>query len=161
MNDMLLAFAHWYQNTSFILSIAGSDWSYPVVQMMHFAGLSLWVGTNVALDLRLLGVGKGRQTPAELSDAMFVWNWLGLAIGVAGGLMLFGVGAGGYVVNPAFRFKLALLIPLGLILHIIIQRKVREWSKTPEVPGIGKLAGLTEILLWFSVATAAVAIPYF
>ena len=157
----LLAFAHWLQNSSWGLSIAGSEWSYPVVQMLHFTGLSLWVGTNIALDLRLMGVGKGRQTPGELSDTLFVWNWIGLAIAVIGGFLLFSVAAGGYVVNPAFQLKLAVLLPLGLILHIIVQQKAHAWSQTPEPPGIAKLAGLTELLLWFGVATAAVAIPYY
>jgi hypothetical protein len=157
----LLAFAHWLQNSPWGLSVAGSEWSYPVVQMTHFVGLSLWVGTNIALDLRLMGVGKGRQTPGELSDALFIWNWIGLAIAVTGGFLLFCVAAGGYVVNPAFQLKLGLLLPLGLILHIIVQRKSHAWSATPEPPRIAKLAGLTEFVLWFAVATAAVAIPYF
>lgn len=159
--NSLLAFAHWLQNSPWGLSVAGSEWSYPVVQMTHFTGLSLWVGTNIALDLRLMGVGKGRQTPGELSDALFVWNWIGLAIAVTGGFLLFCVSATGYVVNPAFQLKLAVLIPLGLILHVIVQQKAHAWSTTPEPPGIAKLAGLTEFVLWFAVATAAVAIPYF
>ena len=161
MWEMIVRFSHWLQNTPFILGVTSSDWSFPFVQATHFTGLSLWVGTNVILDLRLLGVIKSRQTPKKLSDTLFAWNWTGLAIAILGGATLCGVSAGGYIVNPAFRLKLGVLIPLGLILHIIVQCKVKSWSKTPEIPGIAKLAGVTELLLWFGVATAAVAIPYF
>ena len=156
----LLAFAHWLQNSPWGLSVAGSEWSYPVVQMTHFVGLSLWVGTNIALDLRLMGVGKGRQTPGELSDALFIWNWIGFGIAVTGGLLLFSVSAETYLTNIAFLTKLGLLIPLGLILHVVIQRKAPMWEKASEAPPVAKIAGLTELLLWLGVATAAVLIPY-
>jgi hypothetical protein len=161
MYKLLLVFCHWLQNTPFVLALAGSTWAYPPVQATHFTGLSLWMGTNAALDLRLLGVVKGRQTISELSDALFVWNWIGFGIAVLGGFLLFSVSAEGYVANPAFRVKLGILIPVALALHIVNQRKARVWSQTPEPPPVAKLAGLTEMLLWFSVATAAVSIPDF
>jgi hypothetical protein len=75
--------------------------------------------------------------------------------------MLFSTAALTYVRNPSFDVKLSMLIPAGLILHIVNQRKVRKWGETPETPGIAKLAGLVELLLWLSVVSAAVLIPYF
>jgi hypothetical protein len=54
MDGSLVAFGHWLQNRPFALTIAGSDWAYPFVQATHFTGLSLWVGTNVAVDLSLM-----------------------------------------------------------------------------------------------------------
>lgn len=161
MYQFMVAFAHWLQNTPFILWIASSDWAYPPVQALHFTGLSLWVGTNILLDLRLLGFGKRRQTISELSDALFIWNWIGFGLAVLGGFTLFGVAAGGYVANPAFRIKLAILIPLGLVLHIINQRNARLWSQTAEPPAAAKISGLTELFTWVGVAVAAVSIPYF
>jgi hypothetical protein len=161
MYNLLLSFCHWLQNTSLASSIASSDWAYAPVQAIHFTGLSLWVGTNIALDLRLLGVGKRDQAISELSDALFAWNWIGFGIAVLGGFLLFSVAAVRYVANPAFLFKLGILIPVALVLHIVNQRKSQAWSQMPETPFAAKLAGLTEMLLWFSVATAAVSIPYF
>jgi hypothetical protein len=161
MYHLLYSFCDWLQNTQWALNIAGSIWAYPYVQMIHFTGLSLWVGTNLALDLSLLGVGRKRMTPAELSGALFAWNWIGLGIAVTGGFMLFATAATSFIVNPAFQLKLAVLVPLGLILHIIVQRKARTWGLTTTTPAIAKLAGFTELLLWLSVATAAVSIPIF
>jgi hypothetical protein len=161
MVRLLVAFANWLQSTPLALNIAGSDWAYPPVQALHFTGLSLWVGTNVALDLRLMGVRKQHRTISELSDALFVWNWIGFGIAVLGGFLLFSTAAGRYIYNPAFRVKLGILIPLGLVLHIVNQRRAHAWSQTLAPPTVAKIAGLTELLLWFSVATAAVSIPYF
>jgi hypothetical protein len=159
MNTLLMAFAKWLESTSWAVSISGSDWAYPYVQWTHFSGLSLWLGTNLAVDLRLLGVGRKRQSPSELSDALFVWNWIGFGIAVLGGFMLFASSATEYVPNPAFLLKLGILIPLALVLHIVIQQKARAWSETPDLPSVARLAGLLELLLWVAVVTAAVSIP--
>jgi hypothetical protein len=153
-------FGHWLQNQPFALAIAGSEWAYPVVQATHFTGLSLWVGTNVAVDLSLLGVGKKSSPTLQLSDALFFWNWIGFIVAVTGGFLLFSVSAETYLTNIAFLTKLGFLIPLGLVLHIVIQQKAPLWEKASETPFVAKIAGLIELLVWLSVATAAVLIPY-
>jgi hypothetical protein len=160
MDGSLINFGHWLQNRSFALAIGGSDWAYPFVQATHFTGLSLWVGTNVVVDLSLLGVGKKSSKSLQLSDALFIWNWVGFGIAVIGGFLLFSVSAETYLTNIAFVTKLGLLIPLGLVLHIVIQQKAPVWEKASETPPLAKVAGFTELLLWLSVATAAVLIPY-
>jgi hypothetical protein len=153
-------FGNWLQSTQMARNISGSDWAYPYVQALHFSGLSLFVGTNLALDLNLLGVGQRRHTPAELSAGLMVWNWVGFCIAITGGFLLFSASAATYLINPAFLTKLGLLVPVALILHIVVQRKVSRWCQTPELPQVAKVAGLVELLLWLSVATAAVLIPY-
>jgi len=161
MHGWLFAFCRWVENTPLAVSILESSWAYPYVQLTHFTGLSLWVGTNVYLDLRLMGVGKKRQTAAQLGEELFTWNWIGFCIAITGGFLLFSIAAMTYYRNPAFRTKLGILIPIGIVLHIVVQRKARIWGQTDNVPAIGKLAGLIEFLLWLSVVTAAVLIPYF
>jgi hypothetical protein len=161
MYHLLFSFCQWLQNTDWALNVSGSTWAYPYVQMIHFTGLSLWVGTNVAVDLHLLGVGSKRLTSAELNNALFAWNWTGLAIAVTGGFMLFATAATSFIINPAFRLKLGLLVPLGIILHILVQQTTKTWGQTKDTPAKAKFLGGLELLWWFSVATAAASIPYF
>ena len=127
--------------------------------MIHFTGLSMWIGTNLALDLRLLGWGRKRETAAELADDLFLWNWIGFCIVVLGGFLLFSSTASTFLVNMAFRWKLGVFVPTALIWHIIVQNKAKTWGQTSETPMIAKLSGLVEILLWVCVITAAVEIP--
>lgn len=155
----LLNFGRWLQNTTWALSITGSDWAYPFVQLIHFSGLSLWIGTILAVDFRLLGIGRNRQTAAQLSDSVFAWNWTGFAIAFVGGFMLFACSAETYLRNPAFLVKLGILVPAGLICHIFVQRKSRDWATASELSRAARVAGLVELLLWLSVAAAAVLIP--
>jgi prolipoprotein diacylglyceryltransferase len=160
MYGLLVVFCRWIQGTPWAQAILTSSWAFPYVQLIHFSGLSLWVGTIALLDLRLLGVGRKRQTPSQLCEALFVWNWIGFGIAILGGFLLFSISATIYIKNPAFRIKLGVLIPLALLLHIVIQRKARAWDQE-DTPVAAKLAGLAELTLWFCVASAAVLIPYF
>jgi len=161
MLNFFMTVAKWLQNTGWALYISGSTWIYPFVQATHFTGLSLWIGTNLTLDLRLLGIGSKRRTAAELSDALFWWNWVGLLIAITGGFMLFSSAATKYIPNPAFEIKLGILVPLGILWHIFVQWHARAREQADIVSPFGKFAGLLELLLWFSVITAAVSIPNF
>ncbi len=160
MDGSLANFGHWLQNRPFALALSGSDWAYPFVQATHFTGLSIWVGTSVAVDLGLLGAGKKNSASLQLSQTLLLWNWIGFGIAVLGGFLLFSVSAETYLTNIAFLTKLGLLIPSGLVLHIVVQRKAPAWEKASETPLAAKVAGGAELLLWLSVATAAVLIPY-
>lgn len=161
MNGLLLHFCEWLQHTQWAMDLSGSTWAYPYVQLTHFAGLSLWVGTSIAVDLRLLGVGRKRSAFAELSEGLLVWNWIGFAIALAGGFMLFATAAPEFLVNSAFRLKVGVLLPLALVLHIAIQYKARAWDQAAQTPLAARIAGLAEILFWLAIAAAAASIPYF
>jgi len=159
MYGFLEAFCKWLESSAMGSGIRDTLWGYPFVQLIHFTGLSVWLGTSIAVDLRLLGVGKGRQTAAELSEGYFAWNWVGFCFVILGGFLLFSPAASAYLTNPAVRVKLGILLPLSLIWHIFVQQKARTWGQTPDTPRVAKFAGLIELALWASVVTAAVSIP--
>jgi hypothetical protein len=159
MHDTVVAFAKWCEATPWGVMARESIWAYPVVQLIHFTGLSIWLGTTFALDLRLLGVGNRKATPAQVAQELFAWNWIGFAIVLTGGFMLFSGIATAFVENIAFQWKLGIFVPLALLWHVVVQRKARVWGQTIDAPGIAKLAAMTEILLWVCVVVAAVEIP--
>jgi len=159
MYSLLFAFCKWLERSPWGHWVGDTLWGYPFVQMIHFSGLSLWLGTNIAVDLRLMGLGRRRQTAAALSENLFALNWAAFCIVVLGGFLLFSASASAYVQNIAFQYKLGIFVPLALTWHIVVQRKARVWGRTPEVPTAARLAGLLEMLLWLCVVTAAVEIP--
>src|SRR5438132_13846908 len=115
MHDTLVSFAKWLEGTPWGLMTRESIWAYPFVQLIHFTGLSIWLGTNFALDLRLLGVGSRRSTAAQLAQELFAWNWIGFAIVLTGGFMLFSGIATAFSPKSAFHRKLGRVVPLALI----------------------------------------------
>ena len=159
MHDTLAAFAKWLESTPWGLMTRESIWAYPFVQLIHFTGLSIWLGTTFALDLRILGVGRRKATAAQVAQELFAWNWIGFAIVLTGGFMLFSGIATAFITNIAFQWKLGLFVPLALVWHVFVQRKARDWGQTIDSPGTAKAAALVEILLWICVVTAAVQIP--
>jgi hypothetical protein len=104
-------------------------------------------------------VGKKTQTAADVRDELFAWNWIGFCVTVFGGFLLFSARATMYIVNPAFRTKLFMLIPTALVWHILVQYKTKGWGAAADTPVAARLAGLLELLLWIGVVTAAVEIP--
>lgn len=162
MYNLLHAFAKWLEGTPWAGVVRGDPpwvWVYPFIQLIHFSGLSIWLGTSFALDLRLLGIGRRSETAAQVAEDLFAWNWIGFCIAVLGGFLLFSSTATTFVVNIAFDWKLGFFVPVALISHIVIQRKARVWGQKMETPMLAKLAASTEILLWVCVVIAAVEIP--
>ena len=156
MHDVIVACCRWLENTPWGIAIRDSSWMYPVILWVHFIGLSMWLATTLSVDLRLRGVGARRQTAPELSNALFVWNWIGFAVAFVGGFLLLSAEATVYVTNTGFRLKLGVLAPLALICHVVVQKKIRALSETGQTSAIGKWAGALEFLLWISVVAASV-----
>ena len=156
MYDAVVAGCRWLESTPWGVAVRASSWMYPVVLWIHFVGLSMWLATSLAVDLRLMGVGARRQTAVELSNGLLAWNWIGFAVAFLGGFLLLSAEATTYVTNTGFRLKLAVLAPLALIWHAVVQKKTRVWTKTGHTSAIGKWAGAIEFVLWISVVTASV-----
>ena len=156
MNDAVLACGRWLENTPWGVTVRDSSWMYPVVLWVHFIGLSMWLATSLAVDLRLMGVGARRQTAAELSNGFLAWNWIGFSVAFLGGFLLLSAEATTYVTNTGFRLKLAVLTPLAVIWHVVIQKRTAAWTQVEHTSAIGKWAGLIEFVLWISVVAASV-----
>jgi hypothetical protein len=156
---VLMSWAKWLESSPWGYPVRTSLWLYPFIQLIHFSGLSLWIGTSLAVDMRLIGIGRKRQTAAQLQQQLFAWNWIGFAIVVLGGFLLFSGAATTFLKNAAFLVKLTYLVPLALIWHILVQVKTPKWGQQDSTPLPAKLAGALEICLWLGVAMAAVLIP--
>ena len=156
MYDAVLACCRWLENTPWGVTIRASSWLYPVVLWLHFVGLCLWLGTALIVDLRLMGVGARRLTAAELSNGLVAWNWIGCALALLGGFLLLSAEATTYVTNTGFRLKLAVLTPMAVIWHLVVQNKTAGWTHTGQTSVTGIWAGLIEFVLWISVVAASV-----
>jgi len=60
----------------------------PVYPSYSFFRIVSVAGDQRSVDMRLLGVGKQARRPAELSEALSAWNWIGFCK-CLGGFLLF------------------------------------------------------------------------
>ena len=152
----MLPFLDWLGASSLAKAMNGPEWAFPVVQSFHFIGFALLIGTIAIVDLRLLGGGMHRQSPAGLAKDLKPWTLLGLAFMLTTGPAMFAADPRVYYFNPSFRFKITCLL-----LAILYQFTIHRWVVRPEVaPLIGKLAAVVSLALWITVLAAGRMIAF-
>lgn len=134
---------------------------YPAVEILHIMGFVLLVGSIVALDLRLLGLGR-MIAIQPLAELLLPLSRVGFVIAIGMGSLLFSADAAHVVRNPAFQAKL-LLIAAALInvaiAHAGPWRRTAGWDR--EASAGAKATALASLLLWLSALTAGRLIAYF
>ena len=100
------------------------------VEILHIIGFVVLVGSIVALDLRLLGLG--RAIPIQpMAQLLLPFVAVRFLLAISMGFLLFSADASHVVRNPAFRAK-AVLIALALITVVIAHagpwRRIASWA---------------------------------
>ena len=142
-------------------AMRGSPALYPAVEILHILGFVVLVGSILALDLRLLGLG--RAIPIQpMAQLLLPLSRFGFLLAISMGFLLFSADAAHVVRNPAFQTKL-LLIAAALVNTVIAHagpwRRVTDWR--PEASGGAKVTALVSLLLWPSAVCAGRLIAYF
>ena len=156
------AWAAALESSALSFFIRDSNWLYPLANLAHIYGLALVLGSIIALDLRLLGVGRRVVTAEALSRFLTPVMMVGLALSITSGLILFTADASAIAVNPIFRNKMILLI-LGLANAWAFRRL---WTQAlpgwdVRAPLGGRLQAAASMLMWLMLATAGRLIAYF
>jgi hypothetical protein len=148
----------WEQLASLPLAILvkESPWVYPLLETVHVLGLGLLFGGIFMLDLRLLGMS--RALPMRLvAHHLLPWVWLGFALNVTTGILMFLSAAPDFAENWSFRAKIALIALAGLnmaLFHRGSYRTVDGWDLDAPTPMSAKTAAFMSILLWTAIIVA-------
>ena len=152
----VLPFLDWLASSVLAKAINGPEWAFPVVQSFHFLGFAFLIGTIAIVDLRLLGGGMRRQSPAELAKDLKPWTLTGLVLMLTTGPVMFSADPRVYYYNPSFRFKITCLL-IAIFYHFTIHR----WAIRPQVaPIVGKLAAVVSLALWIAVVAGGRMIAF-
>jgi len=115
------------------------------------------VGSTSALDLRLLGLSLRDQSVSKVAARLLPWAWVGFAVQITTGLLLFSSEAVKCYTNIAFRMKMLMILLAGvnaLVFHWTAYRSVEKWDDAATTPIAAKFAGSFSILLWFGIVAA-------
>jgi hypothetical protein len=115
--------------------------------------MALLAGTIILTDIRLLGFGLRRLTPAGVAASVAPWTRAGLVILLTTGPVMFSSDVSRYAANPAFRVKMALVMA-ALLFHFTIHRRAVAAGK-------GRFAAILSMLLWSCVVLGGRAIADF
>jgi hypothetical protein len=136
-----------------------SPFAFYFILLFHTFGLALLVGTNMVVDLRLLGVARG--IPLAPLKRFFSIMWIGFAINAVTGVLLVIAYPTKSLTNPDFYVKLTVI---GFALWVMwkIRMKVFEDVSLSETEMMERGAALAKwsLILWFGAITAGRLLAY-
>lgn len=131
--------------------------TYPIVESLHVIAVAMVFGTILIVDLRLLGVASSNRPFTRVAHDLLHLTWIGFALAVTTGALLFLPNATSIAINVAFQIKMALLLLAGInmfVFEFVTARNVTSWDTTMPPPNSARLAGLLSILLWAAIVIA-------
>jgi hypothetical protein len=154
----MLHLCAWLQNNSLLVAINNSIVLSAIMEVAHYAGFFLLVGTIAIVDLRVLGVAGRRQDVAALGAQLFPWMWVGMAFAFLSGFVMFSGDAADFYLASVFRIKIAVIL-LAVIFGIIVQWNVPKWGQLPSIPMTAKVLAVISLVLWIGAILASVEVP--
>jgi len=130
----------------------------PIVESVHVLAAATVFGSVFVVDLRLLGLIDTARPVTRIAREMLRLTWVAFGVAVIAGALMFSANAHTYVINTAFRLKMAALLLAGVnmvVFHALTYRTVDSWDRSNPVPLPARIAGLTSILLWVCVICCA------
>ena len=135
-----------------------SVWLYPVANLVHVLGASLLVGAIAVFDILVLR--RRYQTAASAGRVAIPLAATGLALQAASGVVLFSAEATTIARNPAFLFKMIMLV-VGLanvgVFHAY--HRLSALAEEGRRPAI-RVGAIVSLSVWILVLLAGRAIAY-
>ncbi|MDD2662159.1 MAG: hypothetical protein PHD19_00210 [Dechloromonas sp.] len=146
------------QNSALGHAIAKSDHLVgAAAQVFHVLGFVVLLAAVVLINLRLSGVALQGQSIPNVAREPLRLVWLGLALAVITGILMFVSAPLLYYANPAFVTKIWLL-GAAVLLQVTLYRRVVASERPSRL--LARSAVLLSILLWFGVGVTGRAIGY-
>src|ERR1700722_502880 len=124
-----------------------SIFGFYFILLFHTIGMSLVVGANAVVDLRILGVAS--DLPLRPLKRLFAIMWTGLAINVTTGLLLLTAYPTKALTNPDFYLKLSFI---GLAVYIMRRMSILVFgdSSLSEAAMMvrGKVMAILSLVFW-------------
>ena len=159
----LVRLVEWLGNTSWSIALHESRYVFLVVLMIHVLTVSVFVGTAVMIDLRLLGRTMTRVPASQVVARLLPWSEAGFAVMVVTGALLFYAAPLARYENIFFRAKMVAI--LLAIINIWVFRRgayrhVDEWDLDPDPPRQARIAGTISLVLLALIITAGRMMAY-
>lgn len=159
----MLSVCQWIRDTPLSIAIRESIWVYPILNVLHCAGILLVAGSIIVVDLRLLGFGMRRSPISSVVGQVLPWTLGGFGfMFITGSLLAWSEPVRLYH-SVFFPWKLVFLAIAGLnafLFHYGVYRSVGAWDSSSLTPGRARLAGVVSIVCWICVIATGRAIGY-
>jgi hypothetical protein len=145
----LFELCQWIETTSLSTAIREGALYYPILGAFHMVGIAWFGGMVLMGDLSVLGIGL-HVPAADLLSQFRRWKWLGFAVMLVSGGLLWWCEPVVCYKSISFRIKLALLALVGI--NALFFRKARPASR---------LGACLSLLLWVGLVFSGRGIAFF
>jgi hypothetical protein len=139
--------------------VLDNPWVWPICEVFHFVGLCLLFGVVLLVNLRLLGFVRG----VAFADVhlLLPWAMVGLGINIVTGMLFFLAAPGQYTQNPAFVWKIGLMLIAGVtLLYPTMSEQAGGLTPEGRAPLSGRIIAAASICLWIGVIFLGRFLPY-
>lgn len=143
------------------LWIESTVWLWPLMEIIHFIGLSLLLGSLLVIDLRMAGHFRSLNPGAVHKLLPLVL--IGFGLNLVTGVLFFWGDPTRYSINIGFQIKMLLVVVAGinaLIYKWKIDPVMHTWDINDDPPALAKAVAYASIGTWTGVLLLGRLIPY-
>jgi hypothetical protein len=146
------------EQMKWVQTMGSTGWIYATIAVTHYVTMFWFIGSIAMVDLRVMGLAARKQNVGELAQMLFPWAWIGFALSVVAGFLMFATAAGDWAPSRHFHIKLT-LIAVSVAFTAIVQASAPKWSESSETPSVAKIIALISLALWIATIVSASEIP--
>jgi len=140
-------------------SVVSHLWVWPALETLHFVGMSLSFGVLLVMNIHLLGLMPG--TPFLTVHRLLPWGMLGVMLNVATGMLFFSGNIQQYMENPAFHWKVVLLVLAGLnYLYLTVVEDDWVSDSAGRIRPITRALAVSSLAVWIGILYFGRMLPY-
>jgi len=141
--------------------IQATYWLWPVLETIHFVGLSLLLGGLIVMDLRMAGHFRSFEPAA--THKLLPLVFIGFGLNLVTGILFFYGDPMRYSINIGFQIKMYLVVIAGLnalLYYWKVNPLMKTWNADTVPPTIAKCVAYTSLTVWTGVLLCGRLIPY-
>jgi uncharacterized membrane protein len=136
-----------------------TPWFWPMLEVLHFIGLSVLMGVVLVGNLRILGLM--RTTSLAAIHQLLPWGLWAFVINSVTGMLFFIGQAFQYVDNPSFHLKVLFMLLAGAnVLYLTLFDDIWTLGPGERAPLSARLMAASQIVLWVGVIYFGRMLPY-
>ena len=157
----MLTFAQYVEGGIVYTWVNSIAWLWPLLETLHFVGLSVLLGGLIVIDTRMAGFFRGLNIAA--THKMLPWVFIGFGTSLTTGVLFFFGDPMRYAVNWGFRVKMILLLVAALNalwFWVRLNKAMHSWQPHADTSTEAKVVAWVSLVSWTGVLLFGRLIPY-
>jgi hypothetical protein len=154
--------AIWLSETALHEAMVNYSWMFPMMETLHFLGLTVLFGALLLVDLRVMGLIKF----VNMNEAMKYYIPVAIAafsVNLISGIAFLCADPYSYFPNLGFQWKMGMIVVAGINaiwFWIGEHKELKQLADGQDAPFRAKVIALISIVVWLAVIILGRMIPY-